>query len=99
MQTRATVAGVFLLGVAMATLLLACGAQGEGDGATPGPTLSPAGLLERRCSGCHGLDRIVSARKTEAEWQRTVERMRGKGAHLSEEESAALVRYLGETYK
>lgn len=92
MQTRATVAGVFLLGVAMATLLLACGAQGEGDGATPGP-------MERRCSGCHGLDRIVSARKTEAEWQRTVERMRGKGAHLSEEESAALVRYLGETYK
>ena len=92
-------AGLLLLGLAAA----ACGGGGQEPPAPP-PAEGPSGdltgeeLLEARCTGCHGLDQVKSASKTESEWEATVERMRGKGAELSDAEAETLVDYLTETY-
>jgi cytochrome c5 len=55
-------------------------------------------LLRERCTACHGLAQVEKAQKTREEWDLTVSRMVGKGAQLSEDEQAALVEYLAETY-
>jgi cytochrome c5 len=56
-------------------------------------------LLEDRCTTCHNLDRVTQAKKTEAEWKTTVDRMVGKGAKLNQAEQETLIKYLAETYK
>lgn len=93
------IGGIFLFGLALVLIVLACSPQGNEGVATPGPTLPPETLLESRCAGCHGLDRVRSAHKTPAEWEQAVRRMRAKGARLSDEEAALLVSYLAATYK
>lgn len=55
-------------------------------------------LLRERCTTCHGLVQVEKAQKTREEWDLTVSRMVGKGAKLNEDEQAALVEYLAETY-
>jgi cytochrome c5 len=72
--------------------------------ATEPPTEAPAALdgaalLQERCTKCHDLKRVESAQKTEEQWRTTVERMVGKGAQLSADEQAALIKYLAATYK
>lgn len=56
--------------------------------------LSPQALVESRCSACHTLDRVQAAEYDRAGWERTVDRMVGKGLNLTEEEYAAIVEYL-----
>ena len=62
------------------------------------PALDGEALLKGRCTECHSLSRVEQARKTEADWQKTVQRMVGTGAALNEEEQAAVIKYLAETY-
>jgi hypothetical protein len=78
-------------------------AELEEPTATPEPTAEPAEpegrvVLEERCTACHGLGRVESARKSREEWVTTVERMVGYGAQLSEDEESVLIDYLAETY-
>ncbi|MCS7259460.1 MAG: ABC transporter substrate-binding protein, partial [Anaerolineae bacterium] len=56
-------------------------------------------LLQERCTKCHNLRRVETAKKTAEEWQKTVERMVSKGAQLSAEEQKVLIEYLAATYK
>ncbi|MGC9347371.1 MAG: hypothetical protein ACP5JG_04455 [Anaerolineae bacterium] len=77
-------------------LIAACGGSSSGDGVEV--AVDGATLLEERCTQCHGLDRVTSASKTEAEWQTTVEDMVQKGAQLNEQEKEALVAYLVDAY-
>lgn len=74
---------------------------------TPAPATSAAplesvldgeALVNERCVGCHDLARVESAKKTEAEWASTVQRMVGKGTRLTDEEQAAVIQYLAATY-
>jgi hypothetical protein len=58
-----------------------------------------AKLLEERCSVCHKSEIPKNARKSRAEWDKTVSRMINKGAKLSPEEKKILVRYLARVYK
>lgn len=51
-------------------------------------------LVETKCTMCHTLDRIKSAQKDAAGWKTTVDRMRGKGAVLTEEEAQQIIDYL-----
>lgn len=71
--------------------------------ATAAPTAKPAidaaALLQARCTDCHGLNKVTSARYTLEQWQQSVARMVQKGARLNAEEQKALVAYLAETYK
>jgi cytochrome c5 len=51
-------------------------------------------IMEDRCGGCHGLDRVTSKTKDRDAWQATINRMVSKGATLNDEEKAALIDYL-----
>ncbi len=56
-------------------------------------------LFEKRCSSCHGLNRIKSAQKNPDEWKTTVERMKGKkNSNISDEDSKVITEYLSKTY-
>ena len=52
-------------------------------------------LMQRRCSKCHNLDRVVGARKDAQGWIATVNRMRAMpGAAISDAEALTVVSYL-----
>ncbi len=70
----------------------------RGEGPTPSPAIDAAPLLRERCTLCHTLDRVESARKTAEEWEQTVVRMIGRGARLTEEEQRILIAYLAAQY-
>jgi cytochrome c5 len=93
-----------LVGVLLVTTLgMSCGGQAaptppQAPGSTAAPVLGGEELLQERCTRCHDLDRVHAAGKSESEWEATVERMRGKGAELTDDEAQILVEYLAETY-
>lgn len=67
---------------------------------TPYPApLTGETLLSERCTACHGLERITSAKQDADGWKATVDRMISKGAVLTAEEAQVLVEYLAEKYK
>jgi len=67
---------------------------------TPYPApMEGEALLNERCTKCHNLDRVKSAKKTADGWKANVDRMSKKGAQLSPEEASILVQYLAETFK
>src|SRR5207244_1935525 len=52
-------------------------------------------LMQRRCSRCHTLDRVIGARKDARGWLATVDRMRTlPGSGISEREEKAILSYL-----
>jgi cytochrome c5 len=53
-------------------------------------------LFESKCTTCHAASRALSASKDKADWQSTVERMKGKGAQVNDEEAAAIADYLAK---
>lgn len=55
-------------------------------------------LFEQKCSICHSTDRPKSQQKTASEWTTTVERMKEKGASLTDEEAKVVVDYLSQHY-
>jgi hypothetical protein len=63
----------------------------------PVPTGAEA-LLQERCTECHALSQTTSSKKSRVGWEQTVTRMVKRGANLNEEEQAALIDYLAETY-
>ncbi|MDD2366810.1 MAG: hypothetical protein PHN84_11655 [Desulfuromonadaceae bacterium] len=62
-------------------------------------SLSGADLLEKRCSTCHPSARPKGLKKSAKDWEKTVQRMMGKGAMLSNDEKKVLVDHLSKTYK
>ncbi len=56
-------------------------------------------LVGERCTVCHDTARIQSAKKTAADWQSTVARMKGKGAKLNDAETTVVTSYLSATFK
>jgi uncharacterized Fe-S center protein len=79
-------------------LIAACGGGTSSSGDDMEVSVDGATLLEERCTQCHGLERVTSVNKTEAEWQATVENMIERGAELNDQETEVLVAYLAETY-
>ena len=91
--------------VALAVVAAGVGCSSSGSGATsggsstPGTSGDPAAsatqtLMETKCSMCHTLDRINSAKKDKAGWTTTVARMRENGAVLTDEEAGQIIDYL-----
>lgn len=60
----------------------------------------PAGdghdIVQTACTMCHGVDVIVSGRRTADEWKDVVSRMVGNGANLTDDQYVTVVKYLGE---
>jgi cytochrome c5 len=55
-------------------------------------------LLEAKCTMCHSTDLIAQQRLDRKHWEHIVQKMQSWGAMLSQDEMAALVRYLAATY-
>ena len=51
-------------------------------------------LIVDRCSGCHSVDRVFRADKTEAEWAANIDRMVDYGAEVSEDEKQQMIEWL-----
>ena len=103
-KRNVSVISIFLLLVLSATLLAACGANSSTNN-TPATSAPSSGnssgqtLMQERCSACHSINRVTSARKTADQWKQTVDRMVSRGAQLSAQEEQTLVDYLAQTYK
>jgi glyoxylase-like metal-dependent hydrolase (beta-lactamase superfamily II) len=76
-------------------------------GAQAAPVPVPAGapsndpgrkILDNACAGCHTLSRVTSKNLPQADWQLIVDKMKNRGADVSDEDTAALVAYLVKTY-
>lgn len=88
---------------------VACGGPASAPTATSDlpakPTTAPAqaldgkALMNERCTVCHNTERIQAAKKTRADWEATVSRMKGNGAKLNDAETTALIDFLAATYK
>jgi cytochrome c5 len=51
-------------------------------------------IVLNSCTACHGIDLILSQRRTPDEWGQVVDRMVGNGASLSDDQYKAVVTYL-----
>ncbi len=74
---------------------------------TPAPTtalpvsataLDGAALVQERCTVCHPISRVESARFSAADWKTVVDTMIARGAQLSPQEEIAVVSYLAANY-
>src|SRR5271168_4431837 len=54
-------------------------------------------VVQSACTGCHGIDVIVSQRHTADEWRDVVSEMVGNGASLTDDQFATVVTYLSTT--
>ena len=103
MSRRNVVLSVIVAGLVLTGLAVSCGG-GEGPAPeAPPPEMAPGELsgeelLQDRGTECHGLGPVEVVSQDEAEWEATVERMRGIGAQLTDAEAQTLVEYLAETY-
>lgn len=50
-------------------------------------------ILVRSCVQCHGMETILESKKSEEEWEQTVDRMVSYGANVSPEEQSLVVKY------
>lgn len=71
------------------------------EGAAPAPATAPQAadraapaLIAERCTVCHDLAQVTSARKSAADWTETLDRMVGYGATLSPAERDAILHRL-----
>jgi cytochrome c5 len=107
MRTKIILLTIALL-VTMGLLLAACGSKAKSTAtqssapaqATVAPSTTSDGeaLLNDRCTKCHSINRVTSAKKSASDWQKTVSRMVSNGAKLTSEEQQVLVDYLAKTY-
>lgn len=73
------------LAAAAALCLAWAPARAAGDGKA---------LFESKCTLCHDASRSLSASKDRAGWLKTIERMKGKGARVTEAEAAEIADHL-----
>jgi hypothetical protein len=55
---------------------------------------SPKDIVEKQCSKCHPTSIVYDAKKSQDEWEKTVDRMITYGTNLSKEEREAVIQYL-----
>jgi len=55
-------------------------------------------LVQRTCSECHALERVLATRETANGWRGIVDDMASRGAAATEEEFGAIVAYLAEHF-
>lgn len=77
----------FVILVIVAIVLAGCGS------AEPTPHPGEA-LVASKCSTCHGIAQVNTAKYTEEVWQSTVDRMKLHGLSVTEEQESQIVDYL-----
>ncbi len=83
---------------AMVVAYLAANFGPTTQAASATPVALPGGpgkdLVEARCTACHDLERVASAKRQKAEWPALVANMVGRGAVATPEEAQAISSYL-----
>jgi mono/diheme cytochrome c family protein len=85
---RVTVSLAAALALAMAA---GCGAPSATSTTTDGKA-----LVNEQCGRCHPLERVSGVTKDQSGWTATVGRMRTNGLTVTDEQAAAIVKYLTE---
>jgi mono/diheme cytochrome c family protein len=71
-------------------------------GPTPAHIALPAGpgadIVDARCSLCHGVDRVVAAKRSRAGWTSVVNRMLYLGAPLTPDQAKTVLQYLNTNF-
>jgi len=62
------------------------------------PTGSGKDLVETRCTVCHDLERVASAKRQKSEWPALVANMVGRGAVATPDEAQAISSYLASHF-
>jgi cytochrome c5 len=104
-----TILLTIVLLIVMSMMLAACGSKTKATDSQPPAakeTVAPPAtggsdgeaLMNDRCTKCHNLNRVKSAKNTADGWNRVVSNMVSKGAKLTSEEQQILVDYLAKTY-
>jgi len=66
----------------------------------PNSRLMPGDLFEKKCSGCHTLDRVLATKKDTAKWKIVVSEMRNKDTNwISAKEADIVLNYITELEK
>jgi hypothetical protein len=94
---RYAVAGLFLLGLGVCAFAFAA-ADAQLAGTSSAPTQFPPGpgqaKVQLACAPCHAITVVTSARKSEAEWDRTIGAMKTRGARISDDDYDVILDYL-----
>jgi len=90
--------GLLLAGAGLCTLAIASDDAAEPSGVSSAPTQFPPGpgqaKVQLTCGPCHAITVVTSARKSEAEWERTLGAMTTRGARISDEDYDVILDYL-----
>jgi mono/diheme cytochrome c family protein len=86
---------VFIVSLGFGALALAGAGMAQDVSLPDGPGKDK---LTTSCTACHGLDQVTQQRKTREQWSATVEKMIENGAALTQEDTAAIVDYLGKNF-
>ncbi len=87
--------------VALLVVFLSSSCASSASTPTPAPTtatLDGSTLVQERCTMCHPLSRVESARYSAAEWKTIVDLMISRGAQLTPDEETVVVNYLASNF-
>jgi hypothetical protein len=79
--------------------------KADGPGSGRGPALQVLSddegetFLNTVCTSCHNLDRVKTKKATADQWGQIVDRMRGKGITLTDEDTNSIIDYLARRYR
>jgi hypothetical protein len=96
MKTR--LLAISIIVALIAILISSCMSAASSPTPASTTTLDGATLVQERCSRCHPLSRVESARYSAAEWQSIVSLMISRGAQLTPEEETVVVTYLAANF-
>jgi cytochrome c5 len=77
--------------------LVVVGAAGFAAGAADTPPAGAA-LVQRACTGCHGIETIAAQGRTAQDWSDMVDNMASYGVDATPAELAQIKAYLAKTY-
>jgi cytochrome c5 len=86
----------------VALALAACAAGRPNPPAQGGVSAAPLDgrtIVETKCTQCHDLTRVQTAKKDRSGWEDTVARMESNGLQVTPEEKSAAIDYLTATFK
>jgi len=83
-----------LIVAAFATAILIATITGCGAAPAASTTTDGQALVTEQCGRCHPLERVSGVTKDQAGWTATVARMRTNGLTVTDEQAAAIVKYL-----
>lgn len=73
----------------------ATGQASAAGGTTETAAAADQALVERACTGCHELDRVTAAPRSEQDWLVVIDQMVGFGAAVDEDAKKRIAHYLG----